>query len=70
NPVQNPVLKADTIKAFEAKKAEILAGKFHPFQGPVKDQTGKVRIAAGQAMSEAELWSLNWYVDGVEGKLP
>jgi len=36
----------------------------------VKDQTGKVRIAAGQAMSEAELWSLNWYVDGVEGKLP
>jgi basic membrane protein A len=70
NPAQNPVLKADTIKAFEAKKAEILAGKFHPFQGPVKDQTGKVRIAAGQAMSEAELWSLNWYVEGVEGKLP
>jgi basic membrane protein A len=70
NPTRNPVLKPDMVKAFEAKKAEILAGKFHPFQGPVKDQTGKVRIAAGQAMSEAELWSLNWYVDGVEGKLP
>lgn len=61
----------DAVKAeFEAKKAAIIDGSLHPFQGPLKDQSGTVRIAAGEVMPLEQLMSLNWYVAGVEGSLP
>lgn len=69
-PALNPAIPADVVKLFNTKKAAILAGTFHPFQGPVKDQQGATKVAAGQTITEAELWSMKWYVDGVEGKLP
>jgi basic membrane protein A len=69
-PKLNPAVPPDVAKLFEAKKAEILAGQFHPFQGPVKDQQGHIKVAAGQTLSENELWSMKWYIEGVEGKLP
>ncbi|TAK83266.1 MAG: BMP family ABC transporter substrate-binding protein [Aquabacterium sp.] len=66
----NPAISADTVKLFEAKKAAIAGGSFHPFSGLVKDQAGATKVAAGQTISEAELWGMKWYVEGVEGKLP
>ena len=66
----NPAIPPDVLKLFNEKKAAILAGSFHPFRGVVKDQTGKVKVAAGQVISEAELWSMKWYIEGVEGALP
>jgi simple sugar transport system substrate-binding protein len=57
-------------RLFNDKKAAILAGKFHPFGGVVKDQSGAIKVAAGQVISEAELWSMKWYIEGVDGKLP
>jgi basic membrane protein A len=45
-------------------------GTFNPFKGPIRDQSGKVRVAAGKRMSFAEIAHWNWYVQGVEGKLP
>ena len=61
---------ADAIKRFEQKKAEILAGKFHVFTGPITDVDGKVRVPAGKTISEDELWQMKWYVSGVTGKQP
>jgi simple sugar transport system substrate-binding protein len=66
----NAAVPADVAKLFEEKKAAIKAGTFHPFSGPIKDQAGTVRIPAGQTITEDELWSLKWYVEGVEGKIP
>ena len=66
----NSSVPPDVAKLFEAKKAEIKAGTFHPFSGPVTDQSGAVKVAAGQTIADTELWSLNWYVNGIEGKLP
>ena len=48
----------------------IADGSLHPFQGPVKDQDGKVRVAKGSALSDKDLLSMDWYVQGVVGKLP
>ena len=45
-------------------------GSFNPFVGPIKDQSGKVRVPDGQAMEFGELVGWNWYVQGVEGELP
>ncbi|OGA81877.1 MAG: BMP family ABC transporter substrate-binding protein [Burkholderiales bacterium RIFCSPHIGHO2_01_FULL_63_240] len=69
-PALNRAVPADLVKLFEDKKAAILAGKFHPFSGPLKDQSGALKVAPGQVITEAELWGMKWYVDGVDSKLP
>lgn len=66
----NPVVPANVAKLFNDKKAEIAAGRFQPFSGLIKDNEGNVKVAAGQTLPESELWSLKWYVDGVQGKVP
>ena len=49
---------------------EIRTGKFHPFTGPVVDNEGKERLAAGKVMSDDVLSKMDYYVEGVQGKLP
>lgn len=49
---------------------DIAAGRLNPFAGPVTDQEGKVRVAAGQDISDADLANMNYLVQGVEGLLP
>ena len=66
----NKAIPADVAKIFEEKKAALIAGKLKPFQGPIKDQSGAVRVAAGADMPEKELHALNYYVQGVEGTIP
>lgn len=43
---------------------------FDPFTGPIKDQTGTVRIKAGERAGHDQLWSMDWLVEGVVGNLP
>ncbi len=50
-----------------AKKAEIAQGKAKVFEGPIKDQQGKERIAAGNVATDKELLGMTWFVDGVIG---
>jgi simple sugar transport system substrate-binding protein len=66
----NAIVPADTAKLFETKKAALIGGKLKPFQGPLKDQSGAVKVAAGSEMSLADLKGMNWYVQGVEGTIP
>ena len=51
-------------------EAEIVAGKFHPFAGPVKDNEGKERVASGKTMTDDAMQKMDFYVEGVQGKLP
>ena len=66
----NAVVPADAGKLFEEKRAAIIAGKLTPFQGPLKDQSGKVRVAAGARMADKDVHAMNFYVQGVEGTIP
>jgi basic membrane protein A len=66
----NPVVPAADAQAFEDKKQAMIDGKFHPFQGPVNDQSGKVMVAEGETMPMDMLMGFNWYVEGVEGTIP
>ena len=52
------------------KKAEILSGKFDVFDGPIKDQSGKVRVPAGKQMSDKDMLAMKFLVEGVVGNLP
>lgn len=52
-----------------AKKEEIASGVDQIFSGPIKDQQGVERVAAGQTMPDADLLGFNWFVQGVVGTL-
>jgi simple sugar transport system substrate-binding protein len=66
----NPVVPADVVARVREKQEAIKSDNFHPFQGPIRDQDGKLRIAAGTRISDADLQKMDWYVQGVQGKLP
>jgi basic membrane protein A len=40
------------------------------FTGPIADQTGEIRLPEGQAMTDEELLSMDWFVEGVDGEIP
>lgn len=51
-------------------EADIASGKLHPFTGPMKDNDGKERLAAGKTITDEALSKMDYYVEGVQGKLP
>lgn len=55
-----------------ARQKEMVAGKLHPFhaRGAVLDNKGREVIAPGQTMSDEQILSMNWLVQGVTGSLP
>lgn len=63
-------IPAEGRKKVEAKREELAGGKWDVFMGPIKDQTGAVKVPAGKTLVDAELQRLSWYVEGVEGALP
>lgn len=48
-----------------AARQEILDGKLQVYAGPLKDREGKERVAAGAVLSDADLWQMDWFVEGV-----
>lgn len=66
----NPAVPADVREKVQQLGDAIAAGSLHPFTGPIVDQDGKVRVAAGQTISAADLDNMNYLVQGVEGLMP
>ena len=60
----------DVAKLAKEVTAAITDGSLHPFAGPIKDQSGKVVVPDGQTVSDGDLLGMDWYVMGVEGKVP
>ena len=54
----------------EKAKAGLKDGSFAVWTGPVKDNTGKELLTAGQVADDAFLRGINFYVNGIEGKVP
>jgi len=53
----------------EAEKQKIISGEKDVFAGPIKDQSGAVKVPEGSAMTDAEMLSFDWFVEGVEGTI-
>jgi basic membrane protein A and related proteins len=66
----NRAVPADVARQFESKKQAISAGSLLPFAGPIKDNSGALKVAAGASVSLDELMAINWYVEGVDGSVP
>jgi basic membrane protein A and related proteins len=66
----NPIVPKEVVEKVEAYKNEIIAGTRAVYQGPIFDQAGTMMVAEGKALSDEELHQQNWYVKGIEGKIP
>lgn len=69
SPLNNQI-PAKAAEDFNKRKAALEAGTYEPFTGPIKDTTGQIRVAEGVALPDADLYKMNWYVEGVEGAPP
>ncbi|WP_282606459.1 BMP family ABC transporter substrate-binding protein [Pelagibius sp. Alg239-R121] len=66
----NEAIPAEVVAEAEAARVAIEDGSLHPFQGPIMDQDGKEVVAADAVVEDGVLLSMDWYVQGVQGKLP
>jgi basic membrane protein A and related proteins len=61
----------DDVAKLAAETAEkIKAGELHPFTGPITRQDGTVVGEPGKPLSDQDILSMNWYVKGIDDKLP
>lgn len=61
---------AETKTRIEEIKKGLVDGSFVIWKGPIMDQSGKVVVAKDAVADDAFLGGLNFYVKGVEGKIP
>ena len=64
----SPKVPASVVAEVEAAKKKILGG-WSIFSGPLKDQGGKVVYAAGQVVPDGAQLGMDWFVEGVVGKV-
>jgi len=66
----NQAVPADVRAQIAVKHEALRSGGFDVFAGPVADSGGTVRVPAGSTLSDAQLLSFDWLVEGVVGELP
>jgi basic membrane protein A len=64
-----PMVPQEVRDKVAVKKQELQSGKDEVFAGPIKDQTGKEQVPAGQKASDADLLNMKYFVEGVVGTL-
>jgi basic membrane protein A and related proteins len=62
-----PKVSAKTKALIAKKRAQIINGTFYEFQGPLYDQSGKLRVPKGKRMSLQDILTVDWLVKGIEG---
>src|SRR5882672_3767019 len=56
-----PAVPKESAAKVMAERDALMKGK-HVYAGPLADREGKQRVAAGQVLSDADLWKMDWYV--------
>jgi len=62
-------MPSDVVSTLQSVTNDITSGKLNVFQGPVIDNGGNI-IAGGTTLNDGDLWGMNYYVQGVIGKVP
>ncbi len=60
-----PSVRAEIVQI----QKDMVAGKRHPFQGPIEDNEGKPVLPAGQRLSDVQILNMNFAAAGVVGKV-
>jgi basic membrane protein A and related proteins len=51
-------------------KALLFKEQDNIFAGPIKDQSGVLKVKKGSALTDEEIWNISWFVEGVVGTIP
>jgi basic membrane protein A and related proteins len=65
----DPALPLELRQRVEARRADIVGGRFAVFAAPLRDNAGKLRLATGR-LDDTDIATMNWLADGVVGTLP
>ncbi|HEV8352906.1 MAG TPA: BMP family ABC transporter substrate-binding protein [bacterium] len=68
-PFGRPV-PADVRQLVTERKQALIDGSLFIFKGPIRDQSGTLRVPAGKVLTHQEAWSLGFLVEGIVGTLP
>jgi len=63
-------LPDDVVKMANETIEGIKSGKLNPFTGPITKQDGSVVGEAGKPLADGDILGMNWYVKGIDDKLP
>ena len=63
-------LPEDVVAMAMETQAKITSGELHPFAGPIHRQDGTMAVGEGETLDDGTLLGMNWYVKGVDDKLP
>lgn len=61
-----PAEAADIVEEYKAK---IISGDFRVFSGEIRDQEGNVKVAEGESLTDGDMLSMDWFVQGVMGRI-
>ena len=61
---------AETARLVKFLRQEIVDGRFRPFDGPVYDQHGELRIQEGEVLTPPQILQMDWLVENVDGEIP
>jgi basic membrane protein A len=65
----SPSVPAELAARVRALEQDIVAGRLHPFTGPIRDNEGRLRLERGP-MADDDLNRIDWFVEGVAGRVP
>jgi basic membrane protein A len=65
-----PAVPDDVAAVVRAREAELKAGTFEVFCGPIIDQDGNVQVAEGECAELGHIFGVDYVLQGVEGSLP
>jgi len=60
----------DVAKEAAEVEAAIRSGELLPFAGPIYKQDGELAVKEGESLTDEVLLGMNWYVKGIDDKLP
>ena len=63
-------LPDDVVKMATETAEKIKTGALHPFTGPITKQDGTTVGEAGKPLPDGDILGMNWYVKGIDDKLP
>ncbi|ACE84871.1 BMP family ABC transporter substrate-binding protein [Cellvibrio japonicus] len=66
----NEVVPKEVVAKVEQYKMEIINGSRDVYQGPIYDQAGTLKVEQGKALDDEALHKQDWYVKGIDGKIP
>ena len=66
----SPICAPGTKEKVMQARSDIISEELEIFHGPLFDQNGKQILHKGKSLSDEQIWNMDYFLNGVEGKIP